>query len=506
VISLIKNYRRYILAALMLWQCVAPSCPMANAADSHTDFVVKPYLQLGNHSGLSKEENEELFWVSASNRDKWLLEVKSHDESNWRPQKPPSSLVLSYSVPERLYIFDNPIENLEPGRKFSYRLSKNGQKVFEGKTVARKGFNQPYKFVLFGDTGANTSSERKVVYQAYKHDPDFLVVLGDIVYDFGCLSEYLIKFFPSFSNDKAAEELGAPILQSILTFGVIGNHDIAYGANRSGVDFNKHTDALAFYQLWSEPLNGPLKQRTGPNIPKLIGTDERVQKFLESTGDRFPQMSNYSFDYGNSHWLVLDANPYMDWTNEKLRTWVAGDLKSAKTQVWKFVCFHQPGFSVDKAHYNEQRMRLLSDIFQNCGVDLVFSGHAHNYQRSYPLIFHGQNKNGIPVMNNDGTVDGGLTLDKKFDGVKNVKPSGVIYIVSGGGGASLYASLADSPSRKKLSTSPDILKKAFTDKFDASTHSLTVCQVDNHKLSVKQISEDGKEIDSFVIEKNSVSR
>ncbi len=81
-----------------------------------------------------------------------------------------------------------------------------------------------------------------------------------------------------------------------------------------------------------------------------------------AAGSRYPTMSNYSFDYGNSHWLILDANPYMDWTNQELRDWVRKDLLTAKGQTWKFVCFHQPGFSIDKAHSREQRMRLLSDI------------------------------------------------------------------------------------------------------------------------------------------------
>ena len=41
-------------------------------------------------------------------------------------------------------------------------------------------------------------------------------------------------------------------------------------------------------------------------------------------------MSNYSFDYANSHWLVLDANPYMNWTDQSLRNWVADDLAKTK--------------------------------------------------------------------------------------------------------------------------------------------------------------------------------
>ncbi len=30
-------------------------------------------------------------------------------------------------------------------------------------------------------------------------------------------------------------------------------------------------------------------------------------------------------------------------------------------------------------------------MFYNYGIDLVFSRHAHNYQRTYPLIFNGYN-------------------------------------------------------------------------------------------------------------------
>ncbi len=373
--------------------------------------------------------------------------------------------------------------------------------VFEGSGTARKDKGQPYRFVLFGDTGANTESERKIVYRTFENKPDFLVILGDIVYNFGCLSEYLEKFFPDFSSYEASAHLGAPLLSSVVTLPVIGNHDIAYGANKSGVDFNKLRDALAFYQIWSEPLNGPLKKQSGRNIPKLLGGDDKIHKYLESAGARYPQMSNYSFDYGNSHWLILDANPYMDWTNQKLRSWVRNDLEVAKKQTWKFVCFHQPGFSIDRAHYCEQRMRLLCDIFQDCGVDMVFSGHAHNYQRSYPLMFHGLIKNSIPVINQDGTVSGDFIFDKKFDGIKNTRPAGVIYIVSGGGGAGLYGAADEGKSSRKLPDRSTTVQRVFTNKFIASTHSLTLCDVDNSKLIVKQISEDGQVLDSFIIDK-----
>ena len=37
--------------------------------------------------------------------------------------------------------------------------------------------------------------------------------------------------------------------------------------------------------------------------------------------------------------------------------------------------------------FNEQQMRLLAGLFESGRVDIVFGGHVHNYQRSFPLRF-----------------------------------------------------------------------------------------------------------------------
>lgn len=490
-----KTCWQYFLVLLLLCQIILKPANV-EAADLETGFIVKPYLQLGNHPRLNNKENLELFWMVASNQNKWDLLVKTDKSAQWSEQKPAKAIVISYSVPDKLYLFDNQIENLNPGEKFAYKLMENGHQVFYGEGTARKNHDQPFRFALFGDTGADTSSERKIVYQTYMHKPDLLVIAGDIVYSFGCLSEYLAKFFPIFNSDKASEQQGAPLLQSTITVPVIGNHDIAYGDNKSGINLDKLRDALAFYEVWSAPLNGPLKSQHGHNIPKLLGGTENIDKYLLTAGSRYPTMSNYSFDYGNSHWLILDANPYMDWTDQKLRNWVRNDLLAAKGQTWKFVCFHQPGFSIDKAHSREQRMRLLSDIFQDCGVDVVFSGHAHDYQRSFPLVFKAMQKNGKPFSNADGTVSGEFVLDKEFDGAKKSAPKGVIYIVSGGGGAALYGSIKET--KGNVETADQV---TFTDKFIAFTHSLTLCEVSGQTFTLSQISEDGKVLDRIYITK-----
>jgi acid phosphatase type 7 len=149
-------------------------------------------------------------------------------------------------------------------------------------------------------------------------------------------------------------------------------------------------------------------------------------------------MANFSFDYANAHWTVLDSNPYVDWTNPELRAWVEHDLTGAQDNTWRFVAFHHPGFNASKAHFNDQQMRLLADVFEAGRVDVVFSGHVHNYQRTYPLRFRSEkDKTGKPLRDQN-KVPGRWAIDQVFDGRTNTRPRGVIYLVTGAGGNTLY--------------------------------------------------------------------
>ena len=187
-------------------------------------------------------------------------------------------------------------------------------------------------------------------------------------------------------------------------------------------------------------------------------------------------MANFSFDYGNAHWTILDANATVNWTDRELQEWVASDLASARKATWRFVNFHQPGFSSSKTHFDEQYMRILSPVFEAGKVDLVFSGHVHNYQRSYPLRFEPSLANhAAPVVGKDGKllknrhVDGKFTLDKSFNGRSDTTPDGVIYLVTGAGGQHLYdPEQQDDPA----SWQP------FTYKHISKVHTLTVVDVD----------------------------
>lgn len=90
----------------------------------------------------------------------------------------------------------------------------------------------------------------------------------------------------------------------------------------------------------------------------------------------------------------------------------------------------------------------------------------------------------------NGDVAGEFKLDKEFkDGATN-KPKGVIYIVTGGGGAALY--------NPEMQKTPEAWQP-FTDKFISEVHSFTVVDIDGKKMKVKQISETGEEVDAWRI-------
>jgi hypothetical protein len=87
-------------------------------------------------------------------------------------------------------------------------------------------------------------------------------------------------------------------------------------------------------------------------------------------------------------------------------------------------------------------------------------------------------------------VDGKITIDRAYDGTVNTRPDGVIYLVTGAGGADLY----DEDQTDAVST-----WQPFTTKFVANIHSLTVVDVTATTATVRQVDADGAELDRFVI-------
>ncbi len=449
-------------------------------------FVVKPYLQWGDDPGTGTSKSLAVLWHDGDVDAEWAVEFRLGTDGPWRKAAAPlmRRIAVQGIPPHRLYRTE--LAGLEPGASFSYRLRESGEIVFGADSHAPKAADVPHRFVVFGDCGVNSAEQRAVAFQAYEAKPDFVMITGDIVYDRGRISEYREKFWPIYNADEASPSQGAPLLRSTVFLAAPGNHDIATR------DLDRFPDSLAYFLYWAQPLNGPPGAEGSAHVPKLVGSAENKKAFVKAAGSNYPRMANFSFDYGDAHWTVLDANPYVDWSDRDLQSWVERDLASARGATWRFVSLHQPGFNSARKHFDEQNMRRLTEVFEAGGVDIVFCGHVHNYQRSYPLRFVAERGGDGESTRRKELVGGRWKLDRSFDGHSKTRPDGVIYLVTGGGGASLY-----NPEQEDDPAS----WQEFTHKFVSKVHSLTVADVNGRALTIRQLSLRGQELDRFRVTK-----
>ena len=88
----------------------------------------------------------------------------------------------------------------------------------------------------------------------------------------------------------------------------------------------------------------------------------------------------YTFDQKNVEFFVLDSN-YM--TPQQL-SWLEDKLKSS-TAKWKIAYFHHPLYTCAKFHGPDVDLRnQLMPLFTQYGVNAVWSGHEHVYERIKP--------------------------------------------------------------------------------------------------------------------------
>jgi predicted phosphodiesterase len=151
----------------------------------------------------------------------------------------------------------------------------------------------------------------------------------------------------------------------------------------------------------------------------------------------------YTFDYGNARFICLQIDGYgaFDPGSEQY-AWLEGAL-AANTQAWLFVYFHVPPYTSVEDAWESPVRQSLSPLFERYGVDLVLNGHKHNYERN--------------------------------------EVNGITYVVTGGGGAPLYAMQEQEPTQA-----------AF-----ALAHHFVLLEIDGDHLTAMAISNEDEMLDRF---------
>jgi 3',5'-cyclic AMP phosphodiesterase CpdA len=218
------------------------------------------------------------------------------------------------------------------------------------------------RFAVIGDSGTGDREQYDVAkrMEAYRQATrfDFVIMLGDNIYGSHAPQDFARKF----------EQPYKPLLDAGVKFyASLGNHD--------------------------DP------------------SDESLYKPFNMGGQRY-----YAFRKGQVAFFALDSN-YFD---PKQLEWFDQNLKSSQG-TWKICFFHHPLYNDGRHHGPDLDLRTqLVPLFQRYGVNAVFSGHEHVYQRMKPEnnIYYFVLGNSGKLMTHDFRANGervkGFDTDQSF--------------------------------------------------------------------------------------------
>ena len=213
------------------------------------------------------------------------------------------------------------------------------------------------RFLVIGDTGTGTDKQNelaKVMLRYRQTFPfEFVLMLGDNMYG----SEKAVDYKQKFEN------VYRPLLdQKVKFYAALGNHD---------------------------------------------DSNQRFYEFFNMDGQEY-----YRFKKGNVSFYSLNSN-YMD---KKQVEWF-NDQLAKDTSSWKIAYFHHPPYSSGGAHGSDTKLRqIVEPIFLKHGVNVVFAGHEHFYERIKPQngIYYFISGSGGKLRKGDVTKGSPLTA-KAYD-------------------------------------------------------------------------------------------
>ena len=213
------------------------------------------------------------------------------------------------------------------------------------------------RFLVVGDTGTGSHQQEQLAQIMLRYRQmfpfEFVLMLGDNMYGGEKAVDYKTKF----------ENVYRPLLdQKVKFYAALGNHD---------------------------------------------DSNQRFYEFFNMEGQEY-----YRFTKGNVSFYSLNSN-YMDkkqidWFNDKL---------AADTSTWKIAYFHHPPYSSGGAHGSDTKLReIVEPIFIKYGVDVVFAGHEHFYERIKPQkgIYYFISGSGGKLRKGD-IKEGSLLTAKAYD-------------------------------------------------------------------------------------------
>ena len=137
----------------------------------------------------------------------------------------------------------------------------------------------------------------------------------------------------------------------------------------------------------------------------------------------------YSFDYGDTHFTVLNSNDMYPMT-EAQRNWIYNDITSSDAH-WKVLLLHRAVYSAGKNINKPDTLAMretVIEIVDETGVDMVLSGHDHMYFRTQQVA-------------GDAVCEDTVYITERHNGQDvtfAVNPEGAVYILPSTAGTKRY--------------------------------------------------------------------
>jgi predicted phosphodiesterase len=222
------------------------------------------------------------------------------------------------------------LDRLESATLYCYRLFRGDVALNDRTGVRTARRSGPVQFVVFGDSGFGGPDQRAVRRQLETVRYDLLLHTGDVAYPEGTRAQLERYFFQVYD----------PLLRVLPVYPVAGNHDY------------RTEHAAPFREAFILP-----------GEPSRPGHERW-----------------YSFDWGDVHFVALDTQrigaDQVDWLKRDL---------AANRRPWIVVYMHHPAFSSGRHGGLANVKQTLVPLFRQFGVDVVFSGHEHHYERTRPI-------------------------------------------------------------------------------------------------------------------------
>ena len=243
------------------------------------------------------------------------------------------------------YLYTCILKNLEAGNLYTYQIYNNEQLLSQGQFHTLQESPNKIRLITISDSHL-FHTEKQFSNIIDETTPDLILHSGDISFGTGYQREqYEQNWFQKIPE----------VLKKIPVYYVPGNHD----------------DGNFYETFFAHPQS------------KTVNT--------------FDNGYTYSFDYGNTHFVMVNSNPWglfeMNATNSGLEVdsktkkyiadilnWIKTDLNTpkAKKAKWRVMVLHHP-------YTDEFNNKYIIPIAEHNKVNLVISGHLHYYTKAVSI-------------------------------------------------------------------------------------------------------------------------